>query len=122
MAVPTEGRRVVGFLVVMASQAGLTCGDLPVVGSVTVDTGDVGVFTLLVESAEVAVARSAIGHGLEFRFFEMACLAAHRHHRGRGVKLVTGDTVQRRTVTCPVAEAAEDRGVSAPQGPRMPGS
>ena len=53
-----------GFLVVMASEAGLACGDLPAVRRVTTDTGDVEVFTLLVQPAEVAVARSAIGHGL----------------------------------------------------------
>ena len=35
---------------------------------------------------------------------------------------MTRDAVERRPVTCPVAEAAEDRGVSAFQGPRMPGS
>ena len=52
----------------------------------------------------------------------MACLAAHRHHRGRDVKFMTRDTVEGRPVTCPVAEAAEDCGVSAFQGPRVPGS
>ena len=45
-----------GFLVLMASQAGLACGDLPAVRCVTADTGDVDVFTLLVQPAEVAVA------------------------------------------------------------------
>jgi hypothetical protein len=122
MAVPTENRGVMDFLVVMASEAGLACGDLPAVGCVTADTGDADVLTLPVQPGEVAVARSAIGHGLEFRFFKMACLAAHRHHRGRGVKFMTRDAVERRPITCPVAEAAEDRGVSAFQRPRMPGS
>jgi len=79
-------------------------------------------FTLLVQPAKVTVASPAIAHGLEFRFFKMACLAGHRHHRGGGVKFMTRDAVERWPVTCPVAEVAEDRGVSAFQGPRMPGS
>ena len=56
MAVPTESRGVMGFLVVMASQAGLACGDPPAMGGVTAVTGDVDMFTLLVQPAEVVVA------------------------------------------------------------------
>ena len=89
MAVPTESRGVMGFLVVMASQAGLASGDLPAVGCMTAGTGDLEMFTFLMQLAELAVARSAVGHRLEFRFFKMACLAPHRHHRGRGVKFMT---------------------------------
>lgn len=111
MAVATEGRGVVGFLVVMAGNACLAFGNLPGVGCVTADTGDVGVFTLLVESDEVAVAGPAIDHGLEFCFFKMACLASHGHHRGRGVNFMTADAVEQRPVACPVAEVAENRGL-----------
>jgi len=121
MALSAEGRGMMGFPVVMASEAGLACSDLPRVGCVTADTGDVDMFTLLVQPAEVAVAKPAIGHRLEFRFFKMACLAGHRHHRGGGVKFMTRDAVERWPVTCPVAEAAEDRGMSTLQRPRMPG-
>jgi hypothetical protein len=95
MALSAEGRGVMVLLVVMAGEAGFACGYLPRMRCVTTDTGDVGVFTLLVESTEVAVAGPAIDHGLEFCFFKMACLAGHGHHRGGGVNLMTRDAVER---------------------------
>lgn len=110
------------FLVVMAGETGLACSDHPRVGRVAADTGDLDVFTLLMQPGEVAVASPAIGHGLEFCFFKMACLAGHRHHRGGDVNSMTGNAVEGRPVTCPVAEVAEGRSVLSLQRPRMPGS
>lgn len=123
MAFSTEGRGMMGFLVVMASEAVLACSDLPRMRGVTAHTGDFGMFTLVVQPPEVAVARPAVDHRLvEIRFFKVACLAGHRHHRSGGVNLMTRDTVERWPKTCPVTEVAEDRGMSALQRPRMPGS
>ena len=113
MAFSAEGRGVMGFLVVMTGEAGLPTGDLPCVGGVTTDTWNGAMFTLLVQPANAAVARSAIGHRFEFRFFKMACVAGHRHHRGGGVKFMTRDAVERWSVTCLVAKVAEGRSVTA---------
>ena len=76
---------------------------------------------LLVEPAEIRMARRAGGHRLEFGFLQMAVTARHRHHRRGRVDLVAGNTVQRRPVACPVAEVAQDSGVLSLQGPRVPG-
>jgi hypothetical protein len=122
MAVSTEVGSVMGFLVVMASEAGLACRDIPRMGRVAADAGKVDVFALLVQPTQLTVTRPAVEHGLEFCFLKMASLTGHRHHRGRGVNLMTGDAVKRWPVTCLVAEAAENRGVLSLQRPRMPGS
>ena len=121
MALSAGCRGIVGFLIVMASEASLPFRDLPCMGCVTADTRDVDMFALLVQPAELAVTRPAVDHGLEFGFFNMACLAGHRHHRGRGVNAMTRNAVERWPVTCPMTEVAEDRGVFALQRPRMPG-
>jgi hypothetical protein len=95
MALSAERGAIMVFLILVTCEAGLTCSDLPRMRCVTTDTGNVGVFTFVMESAEVAVAGPAIDHGLEFCFFKMACLAGHGHHRGGGVNLMTRDAVER---------------------------
>jgi len=113
MALSAEVRGMMGFLVVMASEAGLACGDLPCMGCVTADTRDVDMFALLVQPTELVVTRSAIGHRLEFGFFKMTCFARHRHHRSGGVNFMTRDAVERWPVTCSMAKVAQDLGVSS---------
>jgi hypothetical protein len=111
MALSTEVRRVMGFLVVMTGEAGLACRDLPRVGCVTAHTRDVAMFALFVQPTELGVTRLAVDHRFEFCFFKMACVAGHGHHRGGAVNFVTRDAVEGWPVTCPVAEIAEGRRV-----------
>ena len=84
-----------GFLIVMAGEASLPFSDFPRVGCVTADAGDVDMFALLVQPAELAVTRPTVAHGLEFCFFKMTCFAGHRHHRIGGINFMTRDAVKR---------------------------
>jgi hypothetical protein len=120
MALSAEVRGMMGFLVVMASEAGLARTNLPCVGCVTADAGDVYVFALLVQPAELAVARSAVAHGLEFCFFKMTCFAGHRHHRSGSVKFMTRDAVEGWPVACTVAKVAQDLGMFSLERPWVP--
>lgn len=96
------------FLVVMASKTGLTCGDLPRMWHMASGARGYGVSAIFMQPFRTPVAGLAIDHGLNFRLPKMACFTSHRHHRSRGIDFVTGDTIERRPVTCPVAKVAED--------------
>ena len=77
MALSAESGRIMGFFVLVASEAGFPCGDLPRMGSVTAAAREFDVFALLVQPPKVAVARSTIDHGLALRLLKVTCLAAH---------------------------------------------
>jgi hypothetical protein len=111
MALSAEVRGMMGFLVIMASEAGLAFNDFPHVGCMAGSTSDGGMLPFLVKPAKISVARSAIGHRLEFCFFKMTCFAGHRHHRSGGVKFMTRDAVERWPVACTVTKVAQDLGV-----------
>ena len=76
MALVTDRRCVVGFLVLMTRETGLTGGDCPGVGHVTCCTWNGRVVSYPVESPESAVAGPAIHERLDFLLFEMAGAAA----------------------------------------------
>ena len=75
VALVTDRRSVVGFLVLMTPEARLTGGDGPCVGHVTFRTWNGRVVSYPVEPPERAVARPAIHKRLDFLLLEMACPA-----------------------------------------------
>ncbi len=77
--------------------------------------------TIFMQPFGTLVAGFALDHMLDLRFLEMTCLAALKHHRSRSVNSVTGNTVQRGPVTCPVTKVAEDLFVHSLKRPWVPG-
>lgn len=116
-----RGWGIVGLLVRVTRQAGISGRDLPGMRSVAGVTRSRRMFLILVKFLWMRMAGFAARHGQGFRLSQMAGAAGHGHHGRRGVDRVARDTVERWPVTRTVAKVTENLGVFTFERPGMPG-
>ncbi len=121
MTVTAELGSMVIFLVTMTGEAGLSGGNRPNMGGMACRTIHLSVLPLVVFPGQFLVARLAVSKRFDLLLLKMARTASHGHHRSRRVDLMTGDTVEGRSVSCAVALVTEDLGMLSFQWPGMPG-
>ena len=109
------------FLVLVAGEAGVTGNDLPCVRCVASGARRRRMSIDFMQASGTRVAGLAMDHRYDFRLLKMACFTSHLHHRSRSIDSMAGDAVQRRSIACPMAKAAEDPFVGSFERPGVPG-